>query len=78
MKIASIVLTWVGVMYLLKNIGIIQAFNWNIIWPFLVIMLGLSMKHCKHSMMCAVGGKCPACEAKNHKCEGENCGECKK
>ncbi|OIO31040.1 hypothetical protein AUJ77_00880 [Candidatus Nomurabacteria bacterium CG1_02_43_90] len=62
MKIASIVLIWVGIIYLLKSIGIIQVINWSIIWPVLIIILGFSIKHYKHSMMCAVGGKCGACE----------------
>lgn len=52
---------WVGVIYLLKNIGIIQIVDWSIVWPVLVIIAGFSLKHCKsymmHGMMCK-GGKC--------------------
>lgn len=84
MKIAGIALIWVGVVYLLKNIGIIQVVDWNIIWPVLVIIAGFAVKHCKHSMSCGMGGKCGMCgtgdskKCEGGKCGGAGCGECKK
>ncbi|MGB2580638.1 MAG: DUF5668 domain-containing protein [Minisyncoccia bacterium] len=79
MKIAGIALVWFGVVALLKNIGVIRIVDWSIIWPVLLIILGLSLKHFKHSMACAIGGKCDTCgTGASHKCEGENCGTCNK
>ena len=69
-------MVWVGVIALLKNIGIIQVVDWRIIWPVLVIIAGFSLKHCKSMMyggMCK-GGKCEMCgNGGEHKCEGPNC-----
>ena len=74
MKILGIVLVWVGVVYLLKNIGIIQIVNWNIIWPVLIIIVGLSLKHCKHGISCVIGNKCGKCDGGSaHKCVGPDC-----
>ena len=83
MKIAGIVLVWVGVMALLKNLEIITVINWNVIWPFLLIIVGSSLKHCRsmmHGAMCK-GGNCGMCAGgkrgmggnSEHKCEGPEC-----
>lgn len=82
MKIAGLVLMWTGALYLLQNLGIIAPIGWSVVWPVAIIILGVSLKHCKyptgHGMMCAVGGKCGECgKGDGHKCEGENCGTCK-
>lgn len=74
---------WVGIVYLLRNIGIIQIVDWNIIWPVLVIIAGSSLKHCKPWMMHGMGGKCGMggcgkCGGDGHKCEGPDCNVCKK
>jgi hypothetical protein len=37
---ALIILT-IGVIFLLKNLGIIQTPSWSIIWPIVLIILGL-------------------------------------
>lgn len=72
-------MVWVGALYLLQNLGIIAPITWNIIWPVLIIIAGLSLKHINHSMTCAVGGKCGPCgKGGDHKCEGADCGTCKK
>lgn len=71
MRIAGIALVWVGVVYLLRNIGIIDVINWSIVWPVLVIIAGFSLKHCKsmmHGVMCK-GGNCGMCAG--GKCGGE-------
>ncbi|MFZ2303448.1 MAG: DUF5668 domain-containing protein [Minisyncoccia bacterium] len=79
MKIAGIVLVWVGVVAFLKGLGIIRIVDWSIIWPVLLIVIGLSLKYVNHSMVCAIGGKCNSCgKGDSHKCEGANCGMCKK
>ena len=77
MRIAGIALIWVGVIMLLRNMGIIQVVDWNIIWPVLLIIAGGSLKHFKHGMKCGMGGSCGTCGTNDHKCEGENCGTCK-
>lgn len=86
MKIAGIAMVWFGVVALLKNIGVIQIVDWSIIWPVILIVLGLSMKYCKHSMMYSMSGMCrncgkgaSACTAKDGmKCEGPDCEKCNK
>lgn len=70
---------WVGALYLLQNLGIIRIIDWSVIWPVALIILGISLKHFKHGMMCGVGGRCGVCKVgDDHKCEGEGCGTCKK
>jgi len=32
-----------GVLFLLQNIGILNQATWGIVWPILIIALGLSM-----------------------------------
>lgn len=39
----SISLIAIGVIFLLKNLGIISGEIWGIIWPTLIILLGLSL-----------------------------------
>ncbi|MBL7074866.1 hypothetical protein ISS37_06475 [candidate division KSB1 bacterium] len=41
--IFAICLIVVGVVFLLKNVGVITGDAWDIIWPLLIIYLGLSM-----------------------------------
>lgn len=73
---------WVGALYLLQNLGVIRPIDLSIIWPVALIIIGVSLKHCKypagHGMMCGMGGKCGMCKGDDHKCEGENCGTCKR
>ncbi|MBI5078009.1 MAG: hypothetical protein HZB11_01405 [Candidatus Yonathbacteria bacterium] len=74
MRITGIALIWIGVIALLKNIGIIQVVDWSIIWPVILIIAGSSFKRGKHGMMCGMGGKCGMCKGdEGHKCEGPNC-----
>ncbi|MFA5997155.1 MAG: DUF5668 domain-containing protein [Candidatus Paceibacterota bacterium] len=79
MKVAGYALLWFGVLALMKNVGILRVVDWSVIWPVLLIVAGLSLKHCKHGMMCMAGGKCGMCgKGDGHKCEGDNCNVCKK
>ncbi len=77
MKIVGIILIWCGVVLFLKNNGYIDAINWNTIWPVLLIIIGSSLKHYKHSMTCAIGGSCGECVGGKcggeGVCEGPNC-----
>jgi len=38
-----LVLILIGILFLLKNLGIITGSIWSILWPLLVIILGLSL-----------------------------------
>lgn len=62
----ALVLIIVGVVMLLKNLGVITAEAWDIVWPVALIALGLSMvwrrKTTCHMPWC----KCNDCEAKSH------------
>ena len=59
------ILIVVGLVALLKNLGIITADTWGIIWPVLVIALGLSFitkrRATNHTPRCY----CPDCIDKN-------------
>lgn len=72
---------WVGVVYLLRNIGIIEVIDWNIVWPVLIIIAGFAIRHCKRCGKCqggmCMGGKCEIGKGDEHKCEGPECGQCK-
>lgn len=70
---------WIGSLYLLQNLGVIRPIDLSIIWPVALIIVGLALKHVKHSMTCAIGGNCGECgKGMGHKCEGPDCGTCKK
>lgn len=78
MNIIGYALVWFGVVAFLKNLGVIQVVDWSIIWPVVLIVIGLSLKHYKHSMTCMIGGKCDVCgKVAGHKCEGADCKVCK-
>lgn len=78
-NIVGYTLVWFGVIALLKGLGVIRFVDWSIIWPVILIVAGLSIKHCKHDMMCPWGGRCGMCDNKvsDHKCEGPDCATCK-
>jgi len=38
----GITILGLGVLFLLRNLGIITEFSWSIIWPILLIAVGLS------------------------------------
>jgi hypothetical protein len=73
MKIGGMVLMWVGIVALLKNMGFIEVVDWNIIWPVALIILGMLLKHHKRCGSCGsavcMGGKCGG---NGHVCEGPN------
>ncbi len=69
MKLVGITLIWVGVVMLLKAIGLIQVVDSSIIWAVVVIILGFALKHagCRHGMMCGMMGKCKMCKQEENK-----------
>jgi hypothetical protein len=38
---ASLIILTIGVIFLLKNLGLIHIPSWSIIWPIILIILGL-------------------------------------
>jgi|WetSurMetagenome_2_1015567.scaffolds.fasta_scaffold88827_2 hypothetical protein len=57
--IIGIAIVIVGAVFLLQNLGFISASSWNIIWPLLLIFIGVSMI-CKKKGHCECG-----CESKD-------------
>jgi len=43
MVFVSFVLIIIGVVFLLKNLGLIDASAWSVIWPLLIVVLGIKM-----------------------------------
>lgn len=39
----GIVVVAIGVLFLLKNIGVLEGIDWGILWPLAVIAIGLNM-----------------------------------
>ncbi|MEK7168056.1 MAG: DUF5668 domain-containing protein [Patescibacteria group bacterium] len=39
----GVALIVVGAVFLLKNLGIISGFAWDVVWPILVIVIGAAM-----------------------------------
>ncbi len=88
MKLAGLVLIFAGVLSLLKVAGVILS--WSVIWPILLIFVGIAVKNMRCRRMCGLrmgmgnckGGSCGSHEemedCEGGKCEGEECGECKK
>lgn len=77
MKIVGNTVFWVGMIMLLKAIGIIPEVTSPIVWAVVVIVLGSAMKHGCHHGMCGkwMGmGK----GMMGHKCSGADCAECNK
>lgn len=56
------ILIIIGVLFLLKNVGILEGINWGVLWPLAIIAVGFNMifkkRHCLH---CGTvhGGICP-------------------
>lgn len=39
----GLVLIAIGVLFLLKNIGVLEGIDWGIIWPLAIIAIGLNL-----------------------------------
>lgn len=72
MKFISLAIIFIGVVLLLKNVGV--QISWGIIGPIALIFVGISLKHLGHIEIPGMGrwskGIC-----KDGVCEGENCGK---
>jgi hypothetical protein len=40
----------VGAIFLLKNLGLLMAVNWDIVWPIVLIVIGILMLYKKRMM----------------------------
>lgn len=58
----GLILIAIGVLFLLKNVGVLEGIDWGIIWPLAVIAVGFNMffkkRHCStcgtvHGGMCS-------------------------
>lgn len=81
MRLGLIVIL-VGVLFFLKNIGIINSINWDILWPVLVMLIGVSMVLRKRCSKCG-GWGCKWCEGKHAyagicSCMCNSCQKCDK
>ena len=72
----------IGVVAFLNNTGVIVAeMNWSTVWPLIVIIAGMWVKHGMRCKMCGMGGATGGCckggvceHGSEHKCEGGKCG----
>ena len=87
MKLAGLVLIFVGVISLLKVVGVILS--WSVVWPIMLIFIGIAVKNMRCRRMCDLrmgmgscgNGSCGPreemeCEGgkcEEGKCEGEEC-----
>lgn len=68
----------VGVVYLLLNAGLIFEITWSVVWPTLLIAVGLSCFGKRHGWGMWKGKGCGDCGKGEHKCEGGTCAVCNK
>lgn len=72
----SIVVLLLGVVFLLRNLGFLTPIaSWDIVWPILLIALGLFMMFKKgkcQDFFHGVGGICK-CKC----CQAQNCSSCR-
>lgn len=64
--------TLIGALFLLKNSGIITDISWSVLWPILVILVGISMMG--RSMRWE--GKASSFFKKSCDCDCDACGAC--
>jgi hypothetical protein len=61
--LAGIIVVVIGVIFLLKELGYIAFINWDLIWPILIIVVGIGM----------ISRRCRRCGMKGfHCCHGSN------
>ncbi len=61
---AGLLIILVGTLFLLKDLGLLVNMDWGLIWPLIIIMIGLSMVSSKSGKKCAWcwGKKCDHCD----------------
>jgi len=59
---AGIIVILVGVVFFLKNLGYLAVVSWDLIWPLIVVIVGIGMisRRCKN---CGMWG-CHRCDSK--------------
>lgn len=74
-KTGGIILAAVGAVMFLYNAGFIYSLDWNIVWPVILMVIGITLSCGKrHHGSC---GGCGSCGTGDHKCEGATCKVCK-
>ena len=74
-KTGGIILTAVGAVMFLYNAGFIYSLDWSIVWPVILMVIGLALS-CRKRHHGSCGG-CGSCGTGDHKCEGGTCKVCK-
>lgn len=80
----GLVIILIGILYFFRNIGLIDSISWTILWPIIVMLIGVSMVLRQE---CGCGGWgckwCKWCRGVNHGREGKingcncDCDSCK-
>jgi hypothetical protein len=63
----GIIVLIIGVLFLLKNLGLISGSLWSIIWPLLLIIVGLKTMFRKKHEHFGWGGHCCGFKDEMHK-----------
>ncbi len=72
----GLILIFVGVLFLLNSLGLLGGIAWDVVWPIVVVMLGLCMviRDSKQGKGCSLcGWKCCG----HDKCQNGCVGACK-
>jgi hypothetical protein len=66
---AGLIIILIGTLFLLRNVGVLFDMDWGLIWPLIVILLGLSMLKTdgKKGWCTCWGGKCDDCKKVHEK-----------
>lgn len=67
---AGLIIILIGTLFLLRNVGFLFDMDWGLLWPLIVILVGLSMlnKEGGHKGWCNCwGGNCDKCTTKHKK-----------
>jgi hypothetical protein len=74
---SGLIIILVGILFLFKNTGLISTISWDLIWPVIVILIGISIVVRKR---CGCGGwgchKCMGKTANVCTCDCDNCKDC--
>ena len=72
---AGIILVVIGALFLLKNLGIFTDVSWNIVWPIVLIVIGLAAI-VKKAHGCGCGCNCFLCKNGWGEGKGDDCKTC--
>ncbi len=67
---AGLIIILVGTLFLLRNVGILFDMDWGLLWPLIIILVGLGMLKdgSGHKGWCTCwGGQCDKCKVEHKK-----------